>query len=137
MTNKITFNNDFTKAYISSAFMKKARVYGSIEHQMLSQFRTSNPGIPVEVRKSGSSHNYNLTYVNMESYIRTKPNADALLKELKRIREESMVQRNRHLYVVGWFKEMFPDYAEAKLFQKAEAKEPLAFPSDETDKVPA
>ena len=135
--SNIRFNKDFTIAYISKEFKNKMYEFGTPEYEQMRQLRATYPSISVRVRSAVSSHNYNLTYANMEAYIRTKPNAEALLNEFKRIREESVIQRNRHLYVVGWFKEMFPDYAEAQLFQKAEAKEPLAFPSEETDKIPA
>lgn len=121
-TNMITFNNDFTKAYVSSSFMKKAHVYGTREYKMLSEFRAENPTIEIAVRKASAAPNYNLTYTNMEAYIKTKPNAEALLAEFERIKGEAVVQRNRHLYVVNWFKTMFPNYAEAELFQKEEKK---------------
>ncbi len=117
-TNTIIMSSDFSKAYVSTAFMKKARVYGSREYKMLSEFRAENPTVEISVRKTSSSNNYNLTYANMEAYIADKPNAEILLAEFKRVKKESAVQRNRHLYVVNWFKEMFPNYTEAELFQK-------------------
>ena len=114
----ITLSNDFTKAYVSSSFMKKACVYGSREYTMLKEFRAENPDIEIAVRKSHSGNNESLSYENMELYIKSKPNAEELLTEFRRVREESVVRRNRHLYVKNWFVAMFPNYKEAELFQK-------------------
>ena len=116
----ITLNNDFTKAYVSATFMKKAHVYGSREYMMLKEFRAENPDIIVAVRKSASGNTGSLSYENMERYIKSRPDAEKLLKEFKRVREESVIQRNRHLYVKNWFVAMFPDYKEAELFQNKE-----------------
>lgn len=118
--NMITLNNDFTKAYVSATFMKKAHVYGSREYMMLKEFRDANPDIIVAVRKSTSGNTGSLSYENMELYIKTRPDAEKLLVEFKRVREESVIQRNRHLYVKNWFVSMFPNYKEAELFQKKE-----------------
>lgn len=119
-TNMITLNNDFTKAYVSATFMKKAHVYGSREYMMLKEFRAENPDIIVAVRKSASGNTGSLSYENMERYIKSRPDAEKLLKEFKRVREESVIQRSRHLYVKNWFVAMFPNYKEAELFQKKE-----------------
>ena len=119
-TNMITLNDDFSKAYVSASFMKKARVYGSREYAMLKEFRAENPDIIVAVRKSASGNTGSLSYENMERYIKSRPDAEKLLKEFKRVREESVIQRNRHLYVKNWFVAMFPNYKEAELFQKKE-----------------
>ena len=116
----ITLNDDFSKAYVSASFMKKARVYGSREYAMLKEFRAENPDIIVAVRKSASGNTGSLSYENMERYIKSRPDAEKLLKEFKRVREESVIQRNRHLYVKNWFVAMFPNYKEAELFQKKE-----------------
>lgn len=121
--NMITLNNDFTKAYVSATFMKKAHVYGSREYMMLKEFRDANPDIIVAVRKSTSGNTGSLSYENMELYIKTRPDAEKLLVEFKRVREESVIQRNRHLYVKNWFVSMFPNYKEAELFQKKEESE--------------
>ena len=118
--NMITLNNDFTKAYVSATFMKKAHVYGSREYMMLKEFRDANPNVEVAVRKSTSGNTGSLSYENMELYIKTRPDAEKLLKEFKRVREESVIQRSRHLYVKNWFVAMFPNYKEAELFQKKE-----------------
>lgn len=117
-TNMITLNDDFSKAYVSASFMKKARVYGSREYAMLKEFRAENPNVIVAVRKSTSGNTGSLSYENMELYIKTRPEAEELLKEFHRVREESVIQRNRHLYVKNWFVAMFPNYKEAELFQK-------------------
>ena len=121
--NMITLNNDFTKAYVSATFMKKAHVYGSREYMMLKEFRDANPNVEVAVRKSTSGNTGSLSYENMELYIKTRPDAEKLLKEFKRVREESVIQRSRHLYVKNWFVAMFPNYKEAELFQKKEESE--------------
>ena len=119
-TNMITLNDDFSKAYVSASFMKKARVYGSREYTMLKEFRAENPDVEVVIRKSHTGNNESLSYANMELYIKTRPDAEKLLKEFKRVREESVIRRNRHLYVKNWFVAMFPKYKEAELFQKKE-----------------
>lgn len=120
-TNAITFNHDFTKACVTPAFMKKARVYGTPEYEMLTEFRMKNPAMPIEVRKSRSTAD-SLSYANMEAYINGKPNAAELMVEYNRVRAESVVKTNRHQHVVKWFKAAFPDYKESAVFQKEEEK---------------
>ena len=118
-TNAITFNNDFTTAYVTPAFMKKARVYGTPEYKMLTEFRKENEGMPIAVRKARTS-SVSLSYENMEAYIQSKPNADELMVEYKRVRAESVVKQNRHQHVVKWFKAVFPNYKESEVLQKEE-----------------
>lgn len=119
----ITFNNNFTKAYVSATFMRKAHMYGTNEYKMLAAFRAENPTVLVEVHKNGSSPNTNLTYTNMELYIKEQPNSEELLKVFRRIKNEAMVQKNRHRYVCNWFRATFPNYKEGEQFQKREANE--------------
>ena len=116
-TNAINFNHDFTKAYVTPAFMKKARVYGTPEYKILVEFRAENPAMPIEVRKARTTSD-SLSYANMEAYIQGKPNAAELMVEYNRVRAESVVKTNRHQHVVKWFKAAFPNYKESEIFQK-------------------
>lgn len=121
MKKNITMSPDFSTAYITPAFMKKARVYGTPEYKMLAEFRAENPKMPIEVRKTRTTSE-SLSYANMKAYIQGKPNADELMVEFDRVCAESVVKTNRHQHVVKWFKLAFPDYKESAVFQKEEEK---------------
>ena len=126
MKKNITMSPDFSTAYVTPAFMKKARVYGTPEYKMLAEFRAENPKMPIEVRKTRTSSE-SLSYANMESYIKDKPNAAELMVEYNRVRAESVVKTNRHQHVVKWFKAAFPNYKESETFKKTEEEKVIPF----------
>ena len=104
----IVLSADFTSAYVSKSFMKKAHVYGTKEYNELRQFKLENPEIEVKVRtitKNSDKESYkNLTYDNMKVYISELENKDALLAEFDRQKRMAVIAKNPYRYVLNWFK---------------------------------
>ena len=58
----------------------------------------------------------NLTYANMEKYIKTQANSKEILEKLRMERERSEIQTNPYRSVLAWFLKEFPDYDSYKEF---------------------
>ena len=116
---KIDF--DRNEAIVTKAFQKKATTYGTPEFRQWREIRNEFPEIKMVVVKSNrTSDLYNTTYAKMEKYINTFDNAEAILAEMKKVRERSKIQRNPHRYVLAWFESVYPDYKTSDIFQEDE-----------------
>ena len=63
------------------------------------------------IKKNPDKKTYkNLTYANMEKYIRTQSNSEELLEMFKTERERADIQTNPYRAVLAWFLKVFPDY---------------------------
>ena len=109
MTNnqiKITKNNN---GLVSKEFAENSRIFGSAEFKAWREFLDVFPNAKMVVEKKNNNSNRNLTYKNMETYIRNeKPE---LLKEFVKMQKISTIQRSPYNYVLNWFKEQFPEFA--------------------------
>ena len=118
---KIKIDVEKNEIYVSKAFQKQATIYGTPEFRQWREIRNEFPGITMVVVKSNrTSDLYNTTYAKMEKYINTFDNAEAILAEMKKVRERSKIQRNPHRYVLAWFESIFPDYKTSDVFQEDE-----------------
>lgn len=118
-TVKINFETN--EAIVTKAFQKQATIYGTPEFRQWREIRNEFPGITMVVVKSNrTSDIYNTTYAKMEKYINTFDNAEAILAEMKKVRERSKIQRNPHRYVLARFESMFPNYKTSDIFQEDE-----------------
>ena len=103
---KITKNNN---GLVSKEFAEKERIFGSKEFIEWIEFLKVFPNAKMVVEKKNNNSNLNLTYKNMETYIRNaKPE---LLKEFLKMKKISTIQRSPYNYVLNWFKEHFPEFA--------------------------
>ena len=69
------------------------------------------------IKKNATKRTYkNLTYVNMERFLKSQDNADQLLKEFKVKKEAAAIQQNPYRAVLAWFLAKFPKYDEYKEF---------------------
>lgn len=117
-TVKINFETN--EAIVTKAFQKQATIYGTPEFRQWREIRNEFPGITMVVKSTRTSDIYNTTYAKMEKYINTFDNAEAILAEMKKVRERSKIQRNPHRYVLAWFESIFPDYKTSDIFQEDE-----------------
>lgn len=117
----VKINFETNEAIVTKAFQKQATIYGTPEFRQWREIRNEFPGITMVVVKSNrTSDLYNTTYAKMEKYINTFDNAEAILAEMKKVRERSKIQRNPHRYVLAWFESMFPNYKTSDIFQEDE-----------------
>ena len=117
--NQIMFN-DNNEAVVTKAFQKQARIYGTEEYKLWKKVLSENPNVTMTVKtikKNPDKKTYkNLTYANMERYIKTQANSEELLEKLRMERERSEIQTNPYRAVLAWFLKEFPDYDSYKDF---------------------
>ncbi|MBR5156985.1 MAG: hypothetical protein IKW59_04370 [Clostridia bacterium] len=117
--NQIMFNEN-NEAVVTKAFQKQARIYGTEEYKLWKKVLSENPNVTMTVKtikKNPDKKTYkNLTYANMERYIKTQDNSEELLEELRMERERSEIQTNPYRAVLAWFLKNFPDYDSYKDF---------------------
>lgn len=99
-----------TEAYVSKSFERKARIFGSEEYKLWKAYREDFPNAEMKTKTAKRSNsNRNLTYANMELYIREE-NPD-LLSVYVSVKNKAKIQPNPYLAVVAWFQSQFPEYA--------------------------
>ena len=114
---------DFTKGVmmVNHKFAKAASQRGTEEYNLMREILREIPALKVEEtagRKTNTCHHdKNLTYKNMETYIRTKDNADELMAAYWIARTESNIQTSRYAYVRKWFISQFPNYREVPIVE--------------------
>ena len=119
MKNAIIYIND-TEAQVTKAFAKQARIFGTHEYKLWKEYRKDFPEaqmVTKTIKKNASKRTYkNLTYANMERFLKSQDNADQLLKEFKVKKEAAAIQQNPYRAVLAWFLAKFPKYDEYKEF---------------------
>ena len=74
-------------------------------------------------RNTGKRTYKNLTYANMERFLKVQPNSKALIEEFNKQKAASSIQQNRYRAVLAWFLSKFPRYDEYKEFFADKAEE--------------
>ena len=119
MKNAIIYIND-TEAQVTKAFAKQARIFGTPEYKLWKEYRKDFPEaqmVTKTIKKNATKRTYkNLTYANMERFLKSQDNADQLLKEFKVKKEAAAIQQNPYRAVLAWFLAKFPKYDEYKEF---------------------
>ena len=119
MKNTIIYIND-TEAQVTKAFAKQARIFGTPEYKLWKEYRKDFPEaqmVTKTIKKNASKRTYkNLTYVNMERFLKSQNNADQLLREFMVKKEAAAIQQNPYRAVLAWFLQTFPDYDNYKAF---------------------
>ena len=109
---------DETTAWVTKAFQRQARIFGTDEYKMWKAYREDFPGARMEtktIKRNTNKRTYrNLTYVNMGRYISV--NAPQLLEEFEKQKDSAKAQENPYRAVLAWFLEKFPNYDEYKKF---------------------
>lgn len=109
-------------AVVPKEFAKKACIYGTEEYEKWEEILSKNPGIAMEAKtikkNPDKKTNKNMTYKNMELYIREQENSDTLLKEFERQKRISKIQTNPYKSVLAWFCKKFEGFDDYKEFFK-------------------
>ena len=95
---------DATRAQVTKAFEKQARIFGTPEYREWRAFLAENPGtemVTKTIKKAKDKKNdaKNRTYEKMVEYIRSQKNADALMKEFEAQKKLSIVQKSPYRFV--------------------------------------
>ena len=118
---------DNGNALVTKTFMKRAVIFGTSENKLWREFKKESPEarmVTQSYRKTERTHDMrNVSYKNMELFIRTQNNAKELLEEFGRIKMQSKVQTNPYLSVYAWFVKKFEDYDAYKQFFKERDEE--------------
>ena len=110
---------DATKAQVTKAFAKQARIFGTPEYREWRAFLAENPGtemVTKTIKKAKDKKNdaKNRTYEKMAEYISLQENADELMKEFEAQKKHSIVQKRPYRFVLNWFLDTFSELKEGE-----------------------
>lgn len=112
-TNTLTINYKFNKALSD---------YGSPEYNRYHAILTDFPNLTVVVKAgreiTTTRPTKRLTYDNMETYIRSFENANALLDRFAVVQRRSKTVASPYKFVRDWFQAQFPDYKDSTVFEE-------------------
>ena len=124
--NVIRYINEET-AQVTKAFEKKACIYGTDEFKLWREYKKEFPKAKMQTKSINKNpdqkNRRNMTYPNMEAYIKTQPNRDELLNEYKTIKERSKIQTSPYQYVLNWFEGKFDGYNDLEQFMAKKEEE--------------
>lgn len=118
-------NGKVVGGIVSKAFLKRADVFGTDEYNAVQKFYEIHPNATIKAKKINTKPdkktNKNLTYENMELFIKTvacdEEEMSKLLDEMKKIKNISQIQKRPYKYVFDWFKATFPEYTSHDIFK--------------------
>lgn len=121
---------DATRAQVTKAFAKQARIFGTPEYREWRAFLAENPGtemVTKTIKKAKDKKNdaKNRTYEKMAEYISLQDNAEELKKEFEAQKKLSIVQKSPYRFVLNWFLATFPELKENE-DKESEAVAPAA-----------
>ena len=125
--NTIIYVND-TTAMVTKAFEKKACIFGTEEFKLWREYKKEFPDAVMttkDIKKNPNKrvNTKNMTYPNMELFIKQQKNAEVLLAEFEKQKALSKVQNDPYRFVLAWFMKKFENYDEDyKAFLEAQAK---------------
>ena len=111
---------DETTAQVTKAFEKKACIFGTEEFKLWREYKKEFPNaqmVTKSIKKNPDQKNRrNMTFKNMEEYIKTQPNAKELEEEFKTIKQRSKIQKSPYQYVLSWFEAKFEGFNDLDQF---------------------
>ncbi len=128
---KFTFDAISQTLTLSAKFAAMMNDPDSAEYQLVVRFRKDYPNLTIVKKthktpskyqtKNGEKFNCNqfknLTYDNMEAFIKALPDHDEYLKQFSFARHSAAaIQTNRYKVVREWFVAQFPEYRKNPLF---------------------
>lgn len=120
MTNMAIIYVDENTARVTKAFMKRANIFGTDEFMRWREYKAMFPKakmVTKSIKKNPEKKTTrNMTYENMEEFLRTLSNGEELCKELEIIKKRSLVQKSPYHYVLDWFSEAVEEYDDFKKF---------------------
>ena len=103
---------------LSKSFYEKAcNINNATEFDEMKKLRAEFPDFTFTVKqikkKAGKTTYRNLTYGNMEIYIRAnEENPAAMLAEFQTVKAKSCIQSSPYAFVKQWFLKQYPNYTE-------------------------
>ena len=113
MKKSIVFVSE-TEARVTLAFQKKANIFGTDEFKLWREYLKIYPKAKMttkSIKKNPNrKSNRNLTYLNMEKFLGTLPEAEKLLNQFEVIKTRSCAQSYPYRFVLEWFEEKVSGY---------------------------
>lgn len=126
MKKSIVFVSE-TEARVTLAFQKKANIFGTDEFKLWREYLKIYPKAKMttkSIKKNPNrKSNRNLTYLNMEKFLCTLPDAENLVKQFKVIKTRSCTQNYPYRFVLEWFEEKVSGYESYGSFVEEAEKE--------------
>ena len=102
---------DENNIQVTKAFAKQARIFGTPEYKKWKEVLAENPKAQMVTKKIKKNpekkSNRNMTYENMELFIKQQENAKELLKEFERQKKLSKIMPYPYAAVLEWFENTF------------------------------
>ena len=121
---------DEKTAQVTKAFEKKACIFGTEEFKLWREYKKEFPNAKMVTKSINKNPNQktrrNMTFKNMEEYIKTQPNAKELEEEFKTIKQRSKIQKSPYQYVLDWFEKKFEGYDDLDTFMEEKEVERAA-----------
>ena len=113
-------NGKVVTGFVTSAFLRKANVFGTPEFQMIEEFIEKYPNAEVKtIRQSKvkpvGEKKIRPSYQQMYDFINTRDNAESYFAEIDKIRKMAAISGNAYNTVVKWFNNTFENTADYKM----------------------
>ena len=122
----IVYVNDNT-AQVTKAFQKNAVIFGTDEFKLWREYKKEFPNakmVTKSIKKNPDQKNRrNMTFANMEAFIKTQPNFKELLAEYETIQKRSKIQKSPYQYVLSWFEGKFEGFNDLEQFKAKKEEE--------------
>ena len=130
MKKSIVYVSD-NEAMVTKAFQKQARIFGTEEFKLWREYLTIFPDstmVTKSIKKNPDREtNRNKTYKNMEKFLRTLPDSEALLLEFETVKTRSCVKANPYHFTLEWFEQKVSHYdSYASFMEEAEEERQAA-----------
>lgn len=128
-TTAIRYIDDNT-AQVTKAFMKQASIFGTDEFKLWREYKKEFPSAKMATKSIKKNPDQktrrNMTFANMEAFIKTQANSKELEDEFKTIKQRSKIQKSPYQYVLEWFEAKFDGYDNLDAFMKEKEAERVA-----------
>ena len=98
---------DEKNALVTKAFKKQASIFGTEEFKLWRAYKKMFPEaamVTKSIKKNPDRKtNRNLTYENMEKFLKTLPDSEKLLQEFETIKTRSCVKASPYRFTLEWF----------------------------------
>ena len=125
INNTIRYIND-NQALVTKAFEKQARVFNSPEFKLWREYKAMFPEaemVTKNIKRNTTKRTYkNLTYANMERFVKVQPNGEKLVKELNEKKEAASIEANPYRVVLAWVLKKYDYDKYMMFFENEEAK---------------
>lgn len=127
MKKNVVVYVDEKTALVTKTFKKNACIFGTDEFKLWREYKKEFPDAVMttkDIKKNPDKKTRrNMTYKNMEAFIKTQPNAKELKAEYDTIKERSKIQTSPYQYVLSWFEGKFKGYNDLKQFMAQKEEE--------------